>query len=615
MTEINFKGKDFVYDHHLAIPHRPLVVDAKKSIGAPDLDGNLIIQGDNLHALKSLMPYYGSKIDCIFIDPPYNTGKEESKDKNGTKRKGWIYSDNVDAPQITEWLAANPITTDDLLRHDKWCAMMWPRLKLLHELLSETGSFWMTLDDNEVHRAKLMLDEIFGEDAFISEIIWRKKAGGGQDSENLAREHDYLLVYKKSNFTVTHEEKMQEESDFNKILDKRKCRFVKLEKWGAGSYKEDAKTLHYPIIDPAGNEYFPIAPDGRPGRWRKKPESLDEKHLQWCKTKNKGLVPYEVIYFDEVRDIPKAIKERSIFYDVANTTQAAKEIKAIFGKKIFDTPKPLRLLKRILELALPEDGIILDSFAGSATTAHAVLDANERDGCNRKFILVEMEHHIADAVTAERVRRVIKGYKCEGTQKTELLNKKLNWSTLQKGDSLVAKVESIEALQGKNYDKISKQVKDDTLIITGEKKIKDKTEGLGGSFTYCTLGAALELDNLLTGKDLPSYKDIAPVLFRIVTNESMKKGSMRQKDSYLGETETAHVWLIYKSDIEWLKSPAADLNLSRTKEIAKYDTKKEHFVIAVADAVGRDVLRRDNLTQVRHVPLPYALFYNTKTKS
>src|ERR1700688_2175855 len=153
MPTLEFKGKSFVYAHHLSVPFRELVVDAKKSLPAkgqkPSLDDNLIIHGDNLHALKALLPVYAGKVDCIFIDPPYNTGNE-----------GWSYNDNVNSPMVKEWLSSNPIGIEDGLRHDKWCAMMWPRLRLLYELLSEYGSLWVTLDDNEVHRARCLLDEI-----------------------------------------------------------------------------------------------------------------------------------------------------------------------------------------------------------------------------------------------------------------------------------------------------------------------------------------------------------------------------------------------------------------------------------------------------------------------
>jgi adenine-specific DNA-methyltransferase len=151
MPELQFKGKEFVYNHHLTVPYRPLEMDASKSIGKPNLNGNLIIHGDNLHALKALLPYYAGKADCIFIDPPYNTGNEN-----------WSYNDNVNSAMMKEWLSSNPVTIEDGLRHDKWCAMMYPRLKLLYELFSENGSFWMTIDDNEAHHARAILDDVFG---------------------------------------------------------------------------------------------------------------------------------------------------------------------------------------------------------------------------------------------------------------------------------------------------------------------------------------------------------------------------------------------------------------------------------------------------------------------
>lgn len=164
MPELQFKGKEFVYNHHLTVPFRPLDMDANKGIGAPSLDGNMIIHGDNLHALKALLPTYAGRVDCIFIDPPYNTGNE-----------GWAYNDNVNSPMIREWLSDNPIGLDDGLRHDKWACMMWPRIRLLHELLAETGSFWVTLDDNEFHNARAMLNEIFGEQNFVATIAWQNK--------------------------------------------------------------------------------------------------------------------------------------------------------------------------------------------------------------------------------------------------------------------------------------------------------------------------------------------------------------------------------------------------------------------------------------------------------
>ena len=193
MTELNFKGKEFVYNHHLAVPFRPLVPHEDKGIGPVALDGNLVIHGDNLHALKALLPLYAGRVDCIFIDPPYNTGKED-----------WCYNDKVNAPMIKEWLNSNPVGIEDGLRHDKWCTMMWPRLRLLHELLADEGSIWITLDDNEVHRARSVLDEIFGEQAFVCKIATQSNKRG-QTYKRIAKTHEYILVYGKTEFAELRE--------------------------------------------------------------------------------------------------------------------------------------------------------------------------------------------------------------------------------------------------------------------------------------------------------------------------------------------------------------------------------------------------------------------------
>ena len=202
MTELVFKGKEFVWNHHLAVPLCPLVPQPDKGIGDARLDGNLIIQGDNLHALKALMPMYAGKVDCIFIDPPYNTGNE-----------GWSYNDNVNSPMIKEWLAANPIGIEDGLRHDKWCAMMWPRLRLLHELLSDSGSLWMTLDANEVHRAKLMLDEIFGSECALGTLVWEKSDSPRMDAATFSSSNDFILAYAKRPSDTIFQKLFDEEAE------------------------------------------------------------------------------------------------------------------------------------------------------------------------------------------------------------------------------------------------------------------------------------------------------------------------------------------------------------------------------------------------------------------
>ena len=289
--------------------------------------------------------------------------------------------------------------------------MMYPRLCLLHQFLRKDGVIFITLDDNEQPNLRLLMNEIFGETNFVANLIWRKKSGGGQDSEYYAREHEYILCYRKTDraYTMQFRTSLITEADFPKIRNGRKCKFQKLEKWGAGAYKEDRPTLFYAITDPDGYEFFPKAPNGRDGRWRKQPEELDENHIHWIKRKGRW-TPYEVKYFDELDDKVKIVKERTIYYDIATTIDATNEQKAIFGKKVFDNSKPVDLIKRLIFLSTNPDSIVLDSFAGSGTTGHAVLAQNREDGGNRQFILVELEPKIAREITAERLKRVSEDY-------------------------------------------------------------------------------------------------------------------------------------------------------------------------------------------------------------
>ena len=279
----------------------------------------------------------------------------------------------------------------------------------------------------------------------------------------------------------------------------------------------------------------------------------------------------------------------------------------ILGTSEFQTPKPVELVNRILNIAASnEEAIILDSFAGSGTTAHAVMEANKRDGGNRRFILVEMEDY-ADRLTAERIRRVIDGYAFTGTQKTELAREKLNWRTIEKFADLIHKVEGIENLHGHEYDRIKKEVKAGELIVTGERTVAERAEGLGGTFTYCTLGDPVELDKVLSGETLPPYAGLGAALFHMATNRALDLAAMREADFYLGSTEGQHVWLIYQPDLDWLKAPEAALTLSRAKAFAASDPEKRHLVFAPARYVSQKMLAEQNIP-VEFVPLPFALY-------
>ncbi len=599
MTELSFKGKEFVYNHHLAVPFRPLVPDASKGIGPVAFDGNLVVHGDNLHALKALLPMYAGKVDCIFIDPPYNTGNE-----------GWSYNDNVNSPMIKEWLASNPIGIEDGLRHDKWCAMMWPRLRLLYELLSEDGSFWMTLDDNELYPAKLMIDEIFGKDSYVATCIWQKRFSPSNDEKFISTTHDYVVCFAK------------DKDSWNRYLIPRSDEQIALytnpdndprDVWASDNYvsnksRAERPNSWFPIIRPAdGKEIWPSPT----AVWRYSPEqhakNVTEKQIWWGET---GLndVPRYKRFLTQVRNgvVPQTLWSHE---EVGHNQGAKQFLKMLFNDRddVFQTPKPLELISRIIQIAADKNSLILDSFAGSGTTAHAVLEANKRDGGNRRFILVEGEDY-ADNLTAERIRRVINGYAFTGIQKTELMRASLNWRSIENADRLRDSVKAIENLHGHEYDRIKKEVKDGALIVTGEKTVTDRAEGLGGTFTYCTLGPAIALDKILSGETLPPYAALGSALFHMATNRAFDPAQMVEADFYLGETGGQHIWLIYKPDIEWLKSPDAALTLSRAKAfVAAKADKAKHLVFAPSRYVSTKLLAEQNLP-VEFVPLPFALY-------
>ena len=615
MTEFVFKGKEFVHNHHLSIPHRPLVPDASKSIlpletdgHAPParLDGNLIIHGDNLHALKSLLPLYGGKVDCIFIDPPYNTGNE-----------GWAYNDNVNSPMLQAWLKENPVGIEDGLRHDKWCAMMWPRFKLLHELLAETGSFWMTLDDNEVHRARGMLDEIFGEQNFVASIVWQKNYSPKNTAKFFSEDHDYLIVYTKNqNFWKPHMLERTAEMD---------ARFSNPDNDSRGPWKPSDLTARNPY---SKGKYSVIGPTGKSFNsgtryWRQSYENflnLDKDKRIWWGF-DKSSMPQQKRFLSEVQNgrTPQTIW---LYSEVGHTQDAKKELISILeldgSTDVFVTPKPVSLLSRVLELATTENSIILDSFAGSATTAHAVLAANAKDGGNRQFILVECEDY-ADTLTAERVRRAIHGYAFKGNQREQLLRQPLTFTDLKKAHEsggVLDQIAGIENLEKYRFDKIEKKLKDGVLTVEGVKAVQEKVDGLGGSFTFCTLGQPIEMEKLLSGKDLPSFPALGALLFHTATNEVLEVAQIQTPDANglakLGESSAWHVWLIYRPELAFLNAPESAFTLDKAKAIAattadKADGKR-HLVFAPARFVSQKVLRDAGLSMVEYSPLPWALY-------
>ena len=390
MPTLNWVGKDKIVNHDKDVSFRLLKKDASLSFPKNSSSENLIIEGDNLEALKALMPHYVGKVKCIFIDPPYNTGNE-----------GWVYNDKVNAPKIKEWLKKE-VKIDDLSRHDKWLCLMYPRLKLLRELLREDGAIFVSIDDNEHCNLLQIMDEIFGEENFVANIIWQHSVQPKGYNDNFSIHHNFIVAYSKSNLFSINSLERTEENNINYSNPDNDPRG----EWRTGDVRNALyrPNLIFDITTPSGKK---ITPPKNGWRWSR--ETLQQK----IKTK-------EIIFSkDETRIIRKIYLDsvegrapETIWFgkDVGTTRSAVQEIKEIFNGEVpFETPKPTKLLKRIIQIATSDDDIILDSFAGSGTTADAVIQLNnENEESTRKFILVELEKDIARNITSERVRRVSK---------------------------------------------------------------------------------------------------------------------------------------------------------------------------------------------------------------
>ena len=536
MPTLDFKGKQHIYAHHLTVPYRPIEVDENRSHNPAGADDNLIIHGDNLDALKALLPRYENRIKCIYIDPPYNTGNE-----------GWVYNDNVNSPLMQKWLTENaPVDNEDLERHDKWLCMMWPRLHLLKELLADDGVIFISIDDNEQHHLRAIMDEIFGHENFVTNIIWQKKFSPQNDAKYFSDNHDFVLCYAKDKEiwrpillprTERHNERYS-----NPDNDSRGP-------WSSSGL--DVKTYQeeydYPITTPSGRIVNP--PQSR--CWRCSKERFDalvnDNRIWFGEDGNN--VPRVKRFLSEVK---QGITPLTIWLheDVGHTQSATQGLNKI--GVTFSNPKPHTLLKRILQIGTGPDDIVLDSFAGSGTTAHAALALNKEDNGNRKFILIECEDY-ADTITAERVRRVINGVP---------------------------------------------NARDESL-----------REGLGGSFTYCTLGEPIEIEAMLIGETLPPYSTLAANLLYTATGVSVGTSALEPEndDGLFHSDDKFDYYMLYKPELEYLLSNEAILNLERAERIR--NANREHGKKAIVYAAGQYIGQRE-LTEmgITFCQLPSALY-------
>ena len=545
MPMLEFKGKQHIYAHHLTVPYRPLLPDAARSLNAAaagdadTVDDNLIIHGDNLHALKALLPRYAGRVKCIYIDPPYNTGNE-----------GWIYNDQVNSPLMREWLRQNsPVDGEDLERHDKWLCMMWPRLHLLKELLSHDGAIFVSIDDHEQHHLRMLMDEIFGAENFVETFVWKKKGGAGNTETLVGDIVENVLMFSRDKSQLSTNRRIIQSATYPHSDDEGAFRLQPLVKTDEGMYRRDTMKFGIPV---PGTEEMAYPPDGQ--RWTSGHSNmmsmLQSDRLHFERSGSGWSVRYKD-YFDE-NDLQTGVYLNLLLESGSLRTAKNELTRLQFGREDFDTPKPTALITQLLRVVTNPGDIILDSFAGSGTTAHAVLLLNKEDGGSRKFILVECEDY-ADAITAARIRRV----------------------------------------------------------ITGVPNARDRTlrDGLGGSFTYCTLGAPIDAETMLTGEHLPEYSELAAYLLH--TSSGIAAGPQtlapQNDDGLFYEDHRAAYHLLYRPEIPWLQSNEGMLNADRARRIsAARPPGKRAIVFAPGKYIGQRALTDLGITFAQ---LPYEMHH------
>lgn len=396
MPSLDWIGKKAVVEHHKQVPFHLLRCNDALSVGEPG-SGNLLVQGDNLLALKALLPYYAGQVKCIYIDPPYNTGNE-----------GWIYNDNVNSPEMRDWLGrAVGKEAEDLSRHDKWLCMMYPRLALLREFLSDDGGvIFVSIDDYEYHRLRMLMDEIFMPNRWIGTLIWKRRQT--PDSRNLngvSTDHEYVLCYSKAG-NVRFKGQAKDLTKYSNPDNDSNGPWMSDNLTGLAGPLE-RPNLHYNVVNPATGKSYPPHPTRG---WIYGPERMNELiqegKILWPKS-DSGRPRLKRF----LSDMKSETTGFSTFLNAPANIEGTRAINAILGEKVFAFPKPPGLVSILVDQVTDKESLVLDSFAGSGTTGQAVLTINKEDGGNRRFILVEMDKDICQSATAVRLTRTIQGYK------------------------------------------------------------------------------------------------------------------------------------------------------------------------------------------------------------
>ncbi len=551
MPTLQFKGKNIIWNHHLSVPYHSLEEIPELGFNADNEPENLIIEGDNLTALKALLPKYSGSIDFIYIDPPYNTGND-----NGVG-KGWIYNDNVNSPLLREWLHKE-VSKDDLTKHDKWLCMMTPRLKLLKELLVDNGVIAISIDDNELSNLIILLREIFGEN-HIGNIIWYKKRKGSFLSKEFISLTEYIVLFKKTTDSIhlfggkADEDESQplvkrtnsiKELTFkaNTVTSNLSDRILDIGTYGSG-------TSEVELLTPLSIENNIITNDitlKGPFTWTQEMLELELNKGSRITINTLNLQPRAFRVYDEDhhKGLGSYIDGREIS---ATTDDAYEELKSMFGTdRAFDYSKPYQLIKELVNACTfkNENAIILDSFAGSGTTMHAVNELN-KDGGNRKCILVQM-------------------------------------------------TEATEAEPDKNICR----------DITRERnKLAIEKYGYESGFKYLKVGAAIDPDTMLDG-ELPTYNQFAEYVFYLATGGHLAdKENINAENHFVGIEGSQAIYLIYEQDFDKLTRMALTLDIA--EQIIAHSPGKRRTVFAPSCFLDEDYMSEK---QIEFVSVPYNLF-------
>lgn len=522
MATIDWIGKKAVLNHHREVPYHLLKADETLSVGEPD-SGNLLVEGDNLLALKALLPYYAGQVKCIYIDPPFNSGEQL-----------WTYNDHVDSPEIRRWLGKTVgREAEDLSRHDKWLCMMYPRMKLLAKFLRQDGLLFVSLDDTEIARFRLLMEEILPPKYFVTTLIWKSRRNlDSRHTQKVSIDHEYVLVYQGGK--ATFRGSSPDLSKYSNPDNDPRGDWMSDNLVGLAT-KERRPNLHYDLINPDTGDVYPCPPKG----WRYSQETMSQKiaegRILWPRRKT-GRPRHKKF----LADLQSEYTGFSSLVDCGNTNEGTEELQRIMGSAPFIFPKPRSLLEDLISQSTDDGDLILDSFGGSGTTGHAGLSLNNKDGKKRRFILVEIDSTIASEVAAERLRRVINGYDYVNSQRT-------------------------------------------TITVNG----------LGGNFRYCRLAEPLFNEHGDISRDV-SFEDLAAHIYFTETGHPISGAERKSKSALLGVHDGEAVYLLFNGILgdktvnggNILTGPVLD-------KLPPYDGPK--IIYGEGSRIGQDRLRREGI--------------------